>query len=437
MSLVSIISSILLFFGLFNTVFANSVNSMKLLVADSLSKRFVIYDLPDLKLSADFSDIMLGNHVGVMTISDGYVLIPDDQSHSLLFLDITKDKPQIVSSIPIPITKERYAWAALSQDENYYFLTSDDDNNSIETLAVVDVKNRKLIKVIDFDTGKPDAELGIAVGGDPAMVILHAGETVNTYSLSSILDPKITKSSIKDGYLKPLSSHRVASGGHGDSVSKVTGMWTGSTKEGMFIGKLTENGLINVKKIPWNIDTFEGGQNYRQRLTIDNRYVFGAINTPTDKPEDWVNAFVDLHVVDLNSMSGKRIRFGKGLVGRGGISKTFAVFPTIEAEQDLLNILVVDPHSKDFGKFDKISLKKLSSGPVPGASPKGKDGRFAAITFDGKYAFVTHGGDGIVSVIDVNKKEVVNTIQTPMPIKGTGYITVLQPKQPPFDFSSR
>jgi YVTN family beta-propeller protein len=52
------------------------------------------------------------------------------------------------------------------------------------------------------------------------------------------------------------------------------------------------------------------------------------------------------------------------------------------------------------------------------------DWRLAAVTPDGATGFVTHGGDGVISVIDTATGELVDTIEVPTPIEGGGCLTV-------------
>ena len=101
-----------------------------------------------------------------------------------------------------------------------------------------------------------------------------------------------------------------------------------------------------------------------------------------------------------------------GVVGRGGVSETLAVYPNIAPDGDFAILVDADPDSATFRDvIARIALDRLTDGPVVGSPTAGRQSRHAAITPDGGLAFVTHGGDGLISVIDT--KEYVGTSATP------------------------
>jgi DNA-binding beta-propeller fold protein YncE len=87
----------------------------------------------------------------------------------------------------------------------------------------------------------------------------------------------------------------------------------------------------------------------------------------------------------------------------------------------------VSPSSPTFQQVvARIPLEKLTNGPVAGQPVTGKETRSVGITPDGQWAFVSHGGDGRVSVIDTAAKRVARTLELPTPMKGGGYLAAVQ-----------
>jgi YVTN family beta-propeller protein len=65
----------------------------------------------------------------------------------------------------------------------------------------------------------------------------------------------------------------------------------------------------------------------------------------------------------------------------------------------------------------------------PQAAPRSR-------TPDGRYAFVTHGGDGKVSVVDTERLS-VQQVRVPTALRGGGYITAVQKGAEPVDLMAR
>jgi YVTN family beta-propeller protein len=73
---------------------------------------------------------------------------------------------------------------------------------------------------------------------------------------------------------------------------------------------------------------------------------------------------------------------------------------------------------------------------VSGVPAAGREARFVAVTPDGRYAFVTHGGDGKISVIDTARLSVTQ-VSVPTALRGGGYITAVEKGAEPIDLVAR
>jgi len=140
----------------------------------------------------------------------------------------------------------------------------------------------------------------------------------------------------------------------------------------------------------------------------------------------------------LTTGSAKRIPLTTGIVPKFQLSRRYAMFANITADQDQAILLDVDAASTTFQTVvGRIPLPRLLNGPRAGESTAGKEARSSAITPDGKWAFVSHGGEGKVSVIDTATRALVGTIELDSPLSGGGYLFALQPGTAPVDTCTR
>jgi hypothetical protein len=375
-----------------------------------------------------------------VALADGRVLIPDDRNKQLVVLRLGRDgAPAIERRVPMPIPlPTRYAWAAVDPSGAVFAATGLDSDESVKLLTLVDLKTYAA-KQFRVDTGAADAELNLALGGDPDPVaILHMAEKVESYRIADLMSPEAKINGLLDGTVKPVSTLPVGKGGHSNAFAKPTRTFTASTLRGFELATLGGAGALNGHRvISWEADGRGGGRNARQRLTADGRHAFGPLNASMP-PAQWAEAEVDLHFVDLASGEAKRVPLARGAVGRGGVSERLAVYASIHPDGDHANLVDLDPASPGFrGVVGRVPLPKLAAGPVAGQPNTGREGRHSAITPDGRLAFVTQGGEGRVHVIDTGAKAVARTIETPTPLKGGGYVVAVQPGTASADLSAR
>jgi hypothetical protein len=108
-------------------------------------------------------------------------------------------------------------------------------------------------------------------------------------------------------------------------------------------------------------------------------------------------------------------------VFRVALSSQYAVFAPLHPDGDQAILVDTAHRSPTFGQVvARITLALLSEGPSPDGLPwEGKNGRSTAITPDGRWAFVSHDGDGLISVIHTGLRRVVHTLRTPTDLAGT------------------
>jgi DNA-binding beta-propeller fold protein YncE len=406
-----------------------------LVVGDVAAAKLHVYAVPEMQLQTTIDDVALGAHAGVVSLSDGRVLIPDDRNKQLVVLRVGAAGPTVERRVPMPIPlPTRYAWAAVDPTQTIYVATGLDSDESVKLMTVVDLKTYAA-RQFRVDTGSADAELNLAVGGDgETLIYVHLAERVDAYKLADLMGPDARINSLLDGKIKPVATLAVGRGGHSNSYSTPLKRWTGSTLRGF---ETTGAMLDGAKVISWEATERGGGRNARQRLTADGLHAFGPLNA-TVPPPRWAEAEVDLHWVDLKTLAAQRLPLAKGAVGRAGVSARFAVYASIHPDGDHAHLVDVDPASPTFRQVAaRVPLPKLANGPVAGSPTAGRESRHSAITPDGRLAFVTQGGEGKVHVIDTARKEIVRTVETPTPLRGGGYIVGVQPGVAFSDFSAR
>jgi hypothetical protein len=399
-----------------------------LVVADTEAQRLYVYSIPSFELAAKFDEIELGAHAGTVALPDGRLLIPDERNKQLAVLKLARDRqPAIVARAPLPsFIGLRQDWSAVDLGLQYYFSTSGDSQSPIDVLSIVNLQDYTT-KQLKFDLKEPDSEFGVTAGGDAPVVLTHLAEAVEAYSLESLLDSDVTLDSLINGELQPSSTIPVGEGGHGAAFSHHLGLGAFSTLAGLEVVSLTGTTLSDHHILPWDADGRSGGRNARPRLSYDGNYIYGPLAAIVE-PEEWAERQNDIHIANLKQGRVKRIELAKGIVGRWGISEPYALFFNIHPDGDYAHLMDVDPDSTTFQEIvARIKLDPLTNPLVPGSPTTEAESRFAAITPDGDWAFVSHGGDGIVSVIDTQKQQVIKKLEIPTSLKGGGYLVAVQP----------
>jgi len=173
---------------------------------------------------------------------------------------------------------------------------------------------------------------------------------------------------------------------------------------------------------------------------LASKYVYGALTVATPEGADkWAEREVDFHASDLAAGTAKRFSFTKGIVPKFQMSKRHAFFANVTGQGDFAVYIGIDAAvpAELWQVSARVPLAALASGPVAGQSTAGKESRASAITPDGRWGFVSHGGEGKISVIDTNAKTVAATITTPSALKGGGYLFAVQPGTTPVDTCTR
>lgn len=398
-----------------------------LLVADPAAADVAVYALPGLNLTGNLPGVALDKHAGVIALADGRVIFGDDATQEIVAVTIDADGVPEISQRVAAAFGDGLAWAAIDADARYYVVTSGVDGTLTRFLNIVDLETFTNTSV-EIEAAEEE-ELEAWIAGEPAHVFLAVGGRVDAYLLDELIA----------GEAEPTSSLAIEFGSHGPVADAVNGRLLISTAAGFEVVDVDADPIVAESSIPWDVNGFTGGQNFRPRLGWDGTSIFGVLTPTPETPEAWAEVEVSAHIANLADLSATRVSLGHGLwAGRWGLGTPFALFAGHDGVDGTAALFDVDPASATFGSIVKtIEIDMPGAAAIPGTAVDGAEGYLTAITHDGALGFVVLGGDGRILVIDIEEAAVVATITTATPLTGAGYITVIEPGVAPVDLVAR
>lgn len=409
------------------------------LVADPIEERGFFYSVPELQLLGELP-VALGSaagsppHAGTIGLPDGRILMASERTQEIIAVRIDKaGEPVIDAQVPATLG-DTGPWSAVDRKFRYFALGSGIEGSDTQVVNLVDLHTFENTQAEIELTG--EGELHPYLVGDPLTLVLADGATMRSFAVSDLLDgPPYT----------PSSTVGVGQGGHGPVFSPKTGRVALTTSAGLDVvdivcpQKRSQLSCVLGERVtvPWDIDGRAGGQNFRPRLLNDGRTEMGAIGVAPADPLAWPDTDQDIHVVDMKTRTAQRFDMGNGVAARFASSNRFAVFSLVHPDGDRLRLLDIKPSSGSYLEFvGDAPLTALTNGPVAGQPLAGKERRFVGATPDGRFAFVTHGGDGIVSMVDTATLQVTE-FSVPTALSGGGYVVGLRRGFKPVDLMGR
>ncbi|MFN8524221.1 MAG: hypothetical protein U0821_14065 [Chloroflexota bacterium] len=410
-----------------------------LIAADPTAERLYFYRLPDLAPLGQLDNLKLGAHAGAFTLPDGGVVFVDDRA--VQFVVVRPDAsgvPSIAMRAPIPTPTPfgRAAWGGLDPSQRYLAVSSDDDGAARQTISVLDTTTGAVSQILlelKANLNGQYEEVHAYIGGNPSTLFATVGGEVRGYLLDDVLAGRARSDA-------PSSAVTITPNSHGPAFSHALGRLYSTTADGLATADVIGGKLYRSRTIPWSSDGPRLGQNFRPRLSYDGSYLYGAVTGPTAglAPTDWAQIQGYFHAVDLRSETSTAIPLGSGIMVRFALSQSYALIPNLAADGDSALLVDVLDGSPSFQQMiGRVPLAKLSDGPVAGEPTRGKQSRAATITPDGRWGFVSHGGDGKISVIDTAERRVASTIDVPSTMAGGGYLYAVQPGSRPADLALR
>ena len=397
----------------------------RLVVADTSAEVVYVHDSPSFTKVGEFTGIKLSSHLGAIALPDGRAVFVDDKSSQVIVLQTLGERPEILQRIK---GASPAIWGGVDPDFEYLVYSSppDDSPEKVATATLVNLKDYKAheLKVPMGGSG----ELHVALGGKPLTLFASTLNELHAYRVSDVVK----------GEPVALGFTEVNTGLHGavithDGKPRILVSTTAS------FDLVTYNGseLGAAKPLAWDVDGRAGGRNGRPRLSWDGNYVYGALAAAVPA-EQWQSRQNDVHIVNLQNETVKRLPLAPGIVGRFQIARPYALFYNIHPDGDFAILFDTDPSSATFQQVVAgIPLQPLAGAPQAGVSAAGTEARGGAITPDGKYAFVSQGGESKVWVIDTESRTIVRDIAVPTPLRGGGYLLAVQKDVEPVDLQVR
>jgi YVTN family beta-propeller protein len=396
-----------------------------LLIADPAASRLYVYEVPAHKPIAEFEDVAPNTHVGFVALPDGRVLFVDDVAEEVVVLRVAAGGAEIearVASGPgihLAVDPEaRYAAVSSGRYDPVTWALSE----AAMTLVDLDTYERVQFEV---QTGEP----GVLLGGEP-LQLFHRNDNpaqLEAYPVSDLLRGRFTY------------TERVAIGeaGHGEAIAHALGRMYLATDDGLEVVGFEGDALEHLTTVPWDASGRTGGRAFYLRLGVEGRTVitYMANRQPGTPWGEWQN---DAYLLRTDTLEATRVALGQGMVWRLGLGGSYAVFfnvtPEGHPEGDQAYLLNTDPESQDFGTLiAKLALPPLQHRPSPDAPPweqAGVEDRRATLTPDGRYAYVSNGGEGKISVIDTQARAISETIEVKTALRGGGYLFAVQADMP-------
>lgn len=381
----------------------------QLVVADVAAHKLYVYGLDDFALDATLDGVTIATHAGLLMLPDGRLLFVDEGTQELVALRLAgEDGPEVVGRVPVPPAVSHFA---VNPALTHAVVGASDAQRPLTLVDLTSYTSRPLT----VEAG----EAGVMIGDDP-LTLFHRNDVlkqVESYPVEGIVRGSTTPTGVVD----------TGAAGHGEAISHELRRLYLATDDGLDVVEIVPTGLDYRTTLPWDVSGRSGGRAYFVRLAADGRHLFSYMAERGGEETPWETWRNDAYVADLETDQATRVELGSGLVYRFALSDPYALFFNMHPEGDNAHLLDVDPASPSFGTIvATIPLTPLTQGPKAGESPWEAESRIAAITPDGSIGFVSHGGDGRISVIDTAARRVSRQLEVPTSLAGGGYMLVVQ-----------
>lgn len=463
-----------------------------LMVSDGAAAKVYFYRVPGMTLTGTLTGVKLGSsgsappgadpaantplHGGAIVLPDGRIIVNDESQQRTMAIKLNAaGVPSIVNSVSSRLGNEA-PWTAVDPLFRYYAVASNGGGLSpgTEILNLINLRTFKNTQIEIPMKGETE-DLTPFFGGNPLTLFAGVGGSeMRAYNVAALLKGNATPTGTftmgpnsHGGFSSPLTGTiGITTGPQPPNLGEGTGQTPNPDNLGMDVfdvacGPIRCNSpfsfvfpcvftlctsLENRVTVPWNADGLTLSKGNRVRVMADGAHIMTPLNVDLTPgiATDWKDVRLDAHVTDLVTKTPRRINVGTGASSRGfPVSQTYAVEPIIRPKvpggKDQLKIIDVRPKSPTYLQIVRtVDLDQMTNGPVDGVEPTYPtyERRFAAITPDGRYAFVTRGGEGKVDMVDT-ATGAVTFIDVPSSLTGGGHITAFQVGRIPWDLSGR
>lgn len=381
----------------------------RLVVADAEAQHLYVLSVPNGEILADLSGVTFAEHSGFLPLDDGRVLFVDAVTEQLAVLDALAETPRIVRRIalgaaPVHLAVDRAQnWAAVTGAGRFTLVRLDDYSS----------------KIVSITTGEP----GVLLGGEPVH-LYHRNDSppvLESYLMSALFT----------GTVEVVDTQAISEFPHGEAIVHAANKILAAADDGINVVPATNGTFGEPVVIPYAVGDRSGGRAFYARLSADSRFLYSYLRNSGPNFDwawrDWEN---DAFIVDVELDEAQRLEIGNGLVYRMADSRQYALFVQYHPDGDFAHLLDTDSDSPTFHTFiAKIPLEAMTSTPTGvDADPWSSTAfRIAGMLPSGELGFVTHGGDGKISIIDTARREVSAIISLPTSLDYGGYLLGVEP----------
>lgn len=393
-----------------------------LLAADPAAEAVHVYRTSDLKRTGSLEGVGIASHAGTLQLPDGRVIMIDDKNATVDAVRITANgKPRIVDQAKIPGNGwEGATWAA-ADASLHYLAFSGEGADTQAPVTIVNLTSFAISQVqvpTEADSSGSVPETQVYLAGRPLQLVVTTGGQFRAAPLSTVL--------AKHAFT-PTSTAPVGAGTHGPVVSRRGDRVFSTTADGFSGANIPGNSLGSPRSVAYS-SSRDVVQNYRPRLAVDGRTVWGSAAEDTGlTPEQWADTRNDVNVIDTSTFTSRLVRLPDGVASRLALSKRYAAVATTHPDGDVLTLLDSRSSSPTARRIvGTIALPAASGGPVEGKPTTGTQSHFVALDASGSRAYISNGGDGRIVVVSTKDRSIVRTIKTPTALDNGGYLTVVK-----------
>lgn len=389
--------------------------SARLVVADPEAWSLYVYDVPSLELVGTYEGVHFSEHGGFLPLGDGRVMFLDDQNYTLNIHDVFGAVPgDLTLMAPLASAPVHFA---IDGEQRFAAVSGMGASGGADLFTLVDLATSD-VAYASIPTGEP----GVLLGGSP-LHLYHRNDdppAMEAYDFDALWS----------GVVAPLASVPLGTEPHGEAIAHAAGKLFSAADEGLYVMDAAGGDLSVPRIVPYAADGRVGGRAFYGRLGADGNYLYSYLRNDGDAHDrawrDWQN---DAFIVNVHDETTKRVELGNGLVYRLATSSRFAVFAQYHPDGDFALFLDTDPSSPTHHDIvGRVALSAMGATPTgPDATPWDTPAfRLTGMVPSGEYAFVTHGGDGAISVIHTGSMTIVGTISTPSPLNYGGYVVGME-----------
>src|SRR6266540_4933839 len=182
-----------------------------LLVADTAAKRLYVYRVPDMVLTGELDNVLLGTHLGTLALPDGRILLSDDAAKEILAVRIDDDGvPEVVNRAAATLGR-RAVWGSTDPKFRYFAVASEIENSDAQVINLIDLQTFENTPVpVEMQA---DEEAHPYLGERPLTLFVGLGGEMQSYKVADL---------IGHGTAAPTSETVVDLGAHGLVISPKT-----------------------------------------------------------------------------------------------------------------------------------------------------------------------------------------------------------------------